>query len=107
MRAAVCRRYGPPDTLRVEERPGAPWVPGLRLGPLRPAAAAIPVLGSDFAGQVEVVGGGRARRRDRPVFLRDKAGLRSGRAILVNGASGPVGAAAVHGPGPARRAILS
>ena len=85
MQAAVCRRYGPPDVVRVEERPvprprddeilvrvraatvgvadvlarrGSPFYVRVRFGLRRPR---FPVLGSDFAGQVEETG--RAVRR--------------------------------------------
>src|SRR4051812_49483914 len=80
MRAAVCRRYGPPDVVRVEDRPvprpqddeilvrvraatvagadgrarrGSPFYGRVRSGLLRPR---FPVLGSYFAGQVEGAG---------------------------------------------------
>jgi NADPH:quinone reductase-like Zn-dependent oxidoreductase len=166
MKAAVCRRFGPPDVVTVEETPvprprddeilvrvraatvgvvdglarrGSPFYARAHFGLRRPR---FPVLGSDFAGQVEEVG--RAVRRfgagdavfgtmaprfgahaeyvclpeDGAVapmpgsvsfaeaaaladatalcFLRDKALLRPGQAVLINGASGAVGAAAVQ-----------
>src|SRR4051794_41814457 len=80
MRAAVCRRYGPPDVVRVEDRPvprpqddeilvrvraatvagadgrarrGSPFYGRGRSGLLRPR---FPVLGSYFAGQGEGAG---------------------------------------------------
>jgi NADPH:quinone reductase-like Zn-dependent oxidoreductase len=163
MRAAVCRRYGPPGVVRVEERPvprprddeilvrvraaavgaadgrarrGTPFYARLPLGPR------FPVLGSDFAGQVEGVGravsrfgvgdavfgtvaprfgahaeylclpeGGAVAPRPATVsfaeaaalaevtalcLLRDRAGLRPGQTVLVNGAAGAVGVAAVQ-----------
>ena len=166
MKAAVYRGFGPPDVVRAEEVPapvprdgevlvrvhaatvgvvdslarrGAPWYARSQFGLRRPR---FPVLGSDFAGQVEAVG--RAVRRFSPgqavfgttaprfgahaeyvclpedaalapkpsnvsypeaaaladatalCFLRDKAGVRPGQAVAINGASGAVGAAAVQ-----------
>jgi NADPH:quinone reductase-like Zn-dependent oxidoreductase len=166
MRAAVCRRYGPPDVVRVEDRPvprpqddeilvrvraatvagadgrarrGSPFYGRVRSGLLRPR---FPVLGSYFAGQVEGAGpavswfgvgdmvfgtvaprfGAHAEYVCLPehgaiapmpadvsypeaaaladatalCLLRDQAGLRPGQTVLVNGASGAVGAAAVQ-----------
>ena len=166
MKAAVGRRYGSPDVVTVAELPvpqprddeilvrvraatvgvvdglarrGSPWFARVQFGPLRPR---FPVLGSDFAGQVE--GAGRAVTRfcvgdsvfgtvaprfgahaeyvclpaDGAVapmpgsvsfaeaaaladatalcFLRDRAGVRPGQTVLIVGASGAVGAAAVQ-----------
>jgi NADPH:quinone reductase-like Zn-dependent oxidoreductase len=164
--AAVSRRYGPPDVVRVADVPrpepgddeilvrvraatvgvvdglarrGSPWYARGHFGPLRPR---FPVLGCDFAGQVEAAGpavtrfgvgeavfgtiaprfGAHADYVCLPehgavapkpsnvsypeaaaladatalCFLRDKAGLRTGHTVLVNGASGAVGSAAVQ-----------
>lgn len=166
MKAAVCRRYGSPDAVTVEEVPtprpgdgeilvrvraatvgvvdglarsGSPFYARAQFGPLRPR---FPVLGSDFAGVVEAAGpavtrfgagdsvfgtvaprfGAHAEYVCLPssgavapmpagvsfaeaaaladatalCFLRDKAGVRAGQTILINGASGAVGAAAVQ-----------
>ena len=166
MKAAVCRRYGSPDAVTVEEVPaprprddeilvrvraatvgvvdglarrGSPFYARVQFGPLRPR---FPVLGSDFAGVVESVGrvvtrfsagdsvfgtvaprfGAHAEYVCLPeagavapmpssvsfaeaaaladatalYFLRDKAALRPGQSVLINGASGAVGAAAVQ-----------
>jgi NADPH:quinone reductase-like Zn-dependent oxidoreductase len=166
MRAAVQRRYGPPDMLRVEEVPrpvpgageilvrvhaatvgvvdalarrGVPAYARVQFGLTRPR---FPVLGSDFAGQIEATGAGVTRFAvgeevfgttaprfgahaeyiclpetaavaPKPAslgypeaaaladgtalcFLRDKAKLRRGQAVLINGASGAVGTAAVQ-----------
>jgi NADPH:quinone reductase-like Zn-dependent oxidoreductase len=166
MKAAVYRRYGSPDVVAVSEMPvpqprddeilvrvraatvgvvdglarrGSPFYARVQFGPLRPR---FPVLGSDFAGVVEVAGrsvtrfgagdavfgtvaprfGAHAEYVCLPesgavapmpgtvsfaeaaaladatalCFLRDKAGVRPGQAVLINGASGAVGAAAVQ-----------
>jgi NADPH:quinone reductase-like Zn-dependent oxidoreductase len=166
MKAAVYRTYGSPDVVTVEEAPrpvprgdevlvriraatvgivdslarqGSPYYARAHFGLRRPR---FPVLGSDFAGQVEAIGeavtrfavgddvfGTTAPRfgshaeyaclRDnaavalKPVgltyaeaaaladttalcFLRDKAGLQHGQAIVINGASGAVGTVAVQ-----------
>lgn len=166
MKAAVCRRYGSPDAVTVQEVPaprprddeilvrvraatvgvvdglarsGSPFYARVQFGPLRPR---FPVLGSDFAGVVEVAGrsvtrfgvgdavfgtmaprfGAHAEYVCLPEagavapmpssvsfaeaaaladatalhFLRDKALLRPGQSVLINGASGAVGAAAVQ-----------
>lgn len=166
MKAAICRRYGSPDAVTVEEMPaprprddeilvrvraatvgvvdglarrGSPLYARVQFGPLRPR---FPVLGSDFAGVVEVAGRSVARfgvgdavfgtmaprfgahaeyvclpesgavapmpssvsfaeaaaLADATAlhFLRDKAVVRPGQAVLINGASGAVGAAAVQ-----------
>ena len=82
MRAAVCDRYGPPEVVRIEEvekprpgdgevlikvhattvnrtdcgvRTGHPLIARLFYGPARPRAR---VLGNEYAGKVEAVGGG-------------------------------------------------
>jgi NADPH:quinone reductase-like Zn-dependent oxidoreductase len=164
--AAVSRRYGPPDVVTVAEVPkpeprddeilvrvhaaavgvvdglarrGSPWYARAHFGPLRPR---FPVLGCDFAGDVEGAGpavsrfgvgeavfgtiaprfGAHAEYVCLPehgavapkpanvsyaeaaaladatalCFLRDKAGLQPGQTVLVNGASGAVGSAAVQ-----------
>ena len=166
MKAAVYRRYGSPDVVTAEETPtprprddevlvriraatvgivdslarrGAPFYARPHFGLRRPR---FPVLGSDFAGQIEAVGpkvtrftvreevfGTTAPRfgahgeyvclpehaalAPKPAnvtypeaaaladatalcFLRDKAGLRPGQTVVINGASGAVGAAAVQ-----------
>jgi NADPH:quinone reductase-like Zn-dependent oxidoreductase len=166
MKAAVHRSYGPPDVVRVEEmskpvpredevlvrvhaavvgvvdglaRRGAPWYARSHFGLRRPR---FPVLGCDFAGQVEAAGPAvtrlaagdqvfgtiaprfgahaeyvclpeRAAVAPKPAnlgypeaaaladatalcFLRDRANLRRGQTILINGASGAVGTAAVQ-----------
>ena len=166
MKAAVAGRYGGPDVVTVADRPapvpgdgevlvrvhaatvgvvdslarrGAPAYARVHFGLRRPR---FPVLGSDFAGQVEATGpgvsqfavgdevfgttaphfGAHAEYVCLPadgaiaakpanlsyaeaaavvdstalVFLRNQAGLRDGQSILINGASGAVGTAAVQ-----------
>jgi NADPH:quinone reductase-like Zn-dependent oxidoreductase len=166
MKAAVAGRYGGPDVVTVAGRPtpvpgdgevlvrvhaatvgvvdslarrGAPAYARVHFGLRRPR---FPVLGSDFAGQIEATGPGvtqfavgdevfgttaprfgahaeyvclpaGAAIAVKPaslsyaeaaavadttalVFLRDGAKLRPGQAILINGASGAVGSAAVQ-----------
>jgi NADPH:quinone reductase-like Zn-dependent oxidoreductase len=166
MKAAVYRRYGSPGVVSVADVPrpvprgdevlvrihaatlgvvdslarrGAPFYARSHFGLRRPR---FPVLGSDFAGQVEATGPAvtrfavgdqvfgtlaprfgahaeyaclseRAALAPKPAnvtyaeaaaladttalcFLRDKAHLRPGQTILINGASGAVGAAAVQ-----------
>jgi NADPH:quinone reductase-like Zn-dependent oxidoreductase len=166
VKAAVYRRYGSPDVVTAEETPtprprddevlvrvhaavvgvvdslarrGAPFYARPHFGLRRPR---FPMLGSDFAGQVEAVGprvtgftvgeevfgttaprfGAHAEYVCLPehaalapkpsnvtyaeaaaladttalCFLRDKAGLRPGQTVVINGASGAVGAAAVQ-----------
>jgi len=166
VKAAVARRYGPPDVVTVADVPrpeprddeilvrvraaavgvvdglarrGSPWYARAHFGPLRPR---FPVLGCDFAGDVAAAGpavsrfgvgeavfgtiaprfGAHAEYVCLPehgavaakpegvsyveaaaladatalCFLRDKAGLRPGQAVLVNGASGAVGSSAVQ-----------
>jgi NADPH:quinone reductase-like Zn-dependent oxidoreductase len=166
VKAAVQRRYGPPDVVTVEDVPkpaprddevlvrihaavvgvvdglarrGAPFYARVHFGLRRPR---FPVLGCDFAGQVEAAGPAvtrfaagdqvfgtiaprfgahadyvclpeRAAVAPKPVslsypeaaalvdatalcFLRDKANLRRGQTIAINGASGAVGTAALQ-----------
>jgi NADPH:quinone reductase-like Zn-dependent oxidoreductase len=166
MRAAACRRFGPPDVVTVSEMPvprprddeilvrvraatvgvvdglarrGSPFYARVQFGLRRPR---FPVLGSDFAGQVEEAGravtrfgagdavfGTMAPRfgahaeyvclpEDGAVtpmpgsvsfaeaaaladatalcFLRDEAGVRAGQTVLIIGASGAIGTAAVQ-----------
>jgi NADPH:quinone reductase-like Zn-dependent oxidoreductase len=166
VKAAVYRRYGPPDVVTVEDVPvprpgddeilvrvhaatvgvvdglarrGAPWYARVQFGPLRPR---FPVLGCDFAGRVEAAGRGVSRfgageavfgtiaprfgahaeyvclpehgavaampaglsfaeaaalaDATALCFLRDEACVQPGQSVLVNGASGAVGAAAVQ-----------
>jgi NADPH:quinone reductase-like Zn-dependent oxidoreductase len=166
MKAAVAGRYGGPDVVTVADRPtpvpgdgevlvrvhaatvgivdslarrGAPAYARVHFGLRRPR---FPVLGSDFAGQIEATGPGvtafavgdevfgttaphfgahaeyvclpaGAAIAAKPanlgypeaaavadstalVFLRDHAKLRRGQSILINGASGAVGVAAVQ-----------
>jgi NADPH:quinone reductase-like Zn-dependent oxidoreductase len=166
MKAAVYRSYGPPDVVTVDEVPrpvprddevlvriraatvgvvdslarqGAPYYARSHFGLRRPR---FPVLGSDFAGQIEEAGPAVSRFAvgddvfgttaphfgahaeyaclsehaavaPRPAcltyaeaaaladttalcFLRDKANLQRGQTILINGASGAVGATAVQ-----------
>jgi NADPH:quinone reductase-like Zn-dependent oxidoreductase len=166
MKAAVNRNYGPPDVVTVEDVPkpvpgddevlvrihaavvgvvdglarrGAPFYARFHFGLRRPR---FPVLGCDFAGQVEAAGpavtrlapgdqvfgtiaprfGAHAEYVCLPeqaavvpkpanlsypeaaalvdttalCFLRDKANLRRGQTILINGASGAVGTAALQ-----------
>jgi len=166
MKAAVYRRYGSPGVVSVDDMPkpvprddevlvrihaatlgvvdslarrGAPFYARAQFGLRRPR---FPVLGSDFAGQIEATGPAvtrlavgdqvfgttaprfgahaeyaclseQAALAPKPAnatyaeaaaladttalcFLRDKANLRPGQTILINGASGAVGAAAVQ-----------
>ena len=166
MKAAVNRSYGPPDVVTFEDMPkpvpgddevlvrvhaavvgvvdglarrGAPLYARVHFGFRRPR---FPVLGCDFAGQVEAAGPAvtrfaagdqvfgtiaprfgahaeyvclpeQAAVAPKPAnlsypeaaaladatalcFLRDKANLRRGQTILINGASGAVGTAAVQ-----------
>jgi NADPH:quinone reductase-like Zn-dependent oxidoreductase len=166
MKAAECRRYGPPDAVTVDDVPkpvpgdgevlvrvqaatvgvvdglarrGAPAYARVHFGLRRPRS---PVLGSDFAGRVEAAGPGvtrfaagdhvfgttapwfgahaeyvclpeQAAVEPKPAslsypeaaaladgtalcFLRDRAHLRRGQTILINGASGAVGTTAVQ-----------
>jgi len=166
MKAAVNRNYGPPDVVTVEDVPkpvpqddevlvrihaavvgvvdglarrGAPFYARFHFGLRRPR---FPVLGCDFAGQVEAAGPAvtrlapgdevfgtiaprfgahaeyvclpeQAAVAPKPAnlsypeaaaladttalcFLRDKASLRRGQTILINGASGAVGTAALQ-----------
>lgn len=138
MRAAVCRRYGPPSLVTLEEMPKP--VPGPKEILVRIRASTVstadwrvrslempygfgvlarpvfgflgprkPVLGTDFAGDVEAVGA-LARKPDRLsyaqaaalpfggmaalAFLRDKGKLKAGEHVAIVGASGSVGSAA-------------
>ena len=166
MKAAVYRRYGPPDVVTVDDVPkpvprddevlvrvhaatvgvvdslarrGAPFYARSHFGLRRPRFA---VLGSDFAGQIEAAGPAATRLSvgdqvfgttaprfrahaqyvclseqaalaPKPAglsyaeaaaladttalcFLRDKANLQRGQTIVINGASGAVGAAALQ-----------
>jgi NADPH:quinone reductase-like Zn-dependent oxidoreductase len=166
VKAAVSRRYGPPDVVTVHDVPkpvprddevlvrihaatvgvvdslarrGAPFYARVHFGLRRPRFA---VLGSDFAGQIEAAGptvtrfavgdlvfgttaprfgahaqyiclpehaalapmpdgvnyAGAAALADATAlcFLRDRANLRRGQTILINGASGAVGATALQ-----------
>lgn len=167
MKAMVYRNYGRPDVLRLEEvatpvpghgevrvrihatlvtpsdvvsRAGTPYFARLYFGLIKPK---FPILGSDFAGEIDAVGAGVTRFRvgDQVIggdqtfgahaeyicaseagaialkpaglshedavavfdgamtalpFLRDEARLRGGQSILINGASGAVGGAAVQ-----------
>ena len=76
MRAAVCRRYGPPDASPRRAQAGAgrtrSWsgprgdgrgVDGRPPVPYAGGRPAFPVLGCDFAGQVEAAGPAVTRRR--------------------------------------------
>jgi NADPH:quinone reductase-like Zn-dependent oxidoreductase len=166
MKAAVYHVYGPAQTVTIEDVPapvpgddevlvrihaatvgvvdslarqGAPFYARVHFGLRRPR---FPVLGSDFAGQIEAAGAAVTRfavgdevfgttaprfgahaqyaclRQDAAIarkpsglsyagaaaladatalcFLRDKAELRRGQRIVINGASGAVGTAAVQ-----------
>ena len=166
MKAAVCGRYGSPDVVTVQDVPapaprddeilvrvgaatvgivdsvarqGVPAYARLYFGLRRPKS---PILGADFAGQIEAVGpavtrfavgeevfgtatprlGAHAEYLCLPergavapkptnltdpeaaalvdgtalCFLRDKANVRPGQTVLINGASGEVGTSAVQ-----------
>jgi NADPH:quinone reductase-like Zn-dependent oxidoreductase len=168
MKAIICTNYGPPDVLQLEELPkpaprddevlirvyvttvtatdcafrnGKPFITRFYTGLKRPKN---PILGTEFAGEVEAVGKGvkSFSKGDRVFgtlpgsgayaeylclpeagstlaiapanlthedavaccdgfltalpFLRDKGGIKRGQAVLIHGASGSVGTAAVQ-----------
>ena len=89
MKAAVSRSFGPPDVVTVADVPRPEPRGDEILVRVRAAVAPKPA-------NVSYVEAAALADATALCFLRDKAGLRSGQAVLVNGASGAVGSAAVQ-----------